>query len=498
MITLQRVIITDPSLVWIRGYAVSDMVEEVKFLYNKYHKKSCRVWTPYGGFNNDGKIDPIQALKTCASDKIPTIFTGFYQYLNIRTLPAVVHLVRELAEENAARIIIAGGFGNLPHDIDKFALVVDWDPLSKEQIKERYLKLVEKSLDASVDKYLLEDEVVDKVTYYLKGLSTLELINIVSIASAISQNKEMFLNNLLDGKRNILKKAGLEVIFNPPSFDMVGGMPVLKDWLIKRKKIIDNYTKAKNMCLEYPKGILLLGVPGTGKSLVSKSVGGLLGMPVVRMDLSKIFGSLVGASESNITSMLSQISEMSPIVLWIDEIEKAFSGVESSGRSDAGTTARVVNIFLTWMQERTEGVFVVATANSLDLPVEFLRKERFDEIFYIPVPDRSERKEIFEIHLKSRKLNVDDFEMDTLLEASFNFTGAEIETAIKNALTESFFIESPVTTTMLLNELKKIKPIVYNSNVDKIAQWADKFAVYVSNRSSETKKIRRIKDESSN
>ena len=213
----------------------------------------------------------------------------------------------------------------------------------------------------------------------------------------------------------------------------VGGMENLKEWLKKRQLAYDK--EARDWGLKEPKGLLLLGVPGCGKSLIAKSIASSWNMPLLRLDVGKVFQGIVGSSEDNIRKAIATAEAVAPCVLWIDEIEKGLSGVQSSGATDGGVTSRIFSTILTWMQEKTAPVFVVATANNINqLPPELLRKGRFDEIFFVDLPSQKEKENIFSIHLQKNRQNVSSFALDILAQKAEGFNGAEIEECVKEAM----------------------------------------------------------------
>jgi SpoVK/Ycf46/Vps4 family AAA+-type ATPase len=217
----------------------------------------------------------------------------------------------------------------------------------------------------------------------------------------------------------------------------VGGMTDLKAWLNKRRLAFTEQARAFG--LPEPRGLLLLGVQGGGKSLLAKAVATMWKLPLLRLDIGRVFSELVGSSEENMRNALRLAETVSPAILWIDEIEKGISGIASSGRSDAGTAARVFGSFLVWMQEKTAPVFVIATSNDISLlPPELLRKGRFDEIFFIDLPDFEERQDIFAIHLLKRHRNPEQFDLVRLARETEGFSGAEIEQAVIAGLYDAF------------------------------------------------------------
>src|SRR5206468_126389 len=241
-------------------------------------------------------------------------------------------------------------------------------------------------------------------------------------------------------------------------FASVGGLSVLKDWLNKRAVAFTS--EARAFGLPAPKGILLLGVQGCGKSLCAKAVSRLWQLPLLRFDMGRMFGSLVGSSEENVRRAIAVAESIAPAVLWVDEIDKAFVGSQSSGVTDGGTTARVFGTFLTWLSEKSAPVFVVATANDVSqLPPELLRKGRLDEIFYVDLPSALERTEIFRIHLAKRGREPANFDLDALVESSPEFSGAEIEEAIISALYDAFYARQELATEHILGGLSQTVPL---------------------------------------
>ena len=305
--------------------------------------------------------------------------------------------------------------------------------------------------------------------------------------------KEDFLEEdysiILKEKEDIIRNSGhLEYYPHSENIEDVGGAKELKKWLRQRGRAFSK--EARDFGLPTPRGLLLFGIPGTGKSLVAKAVGTAWNYPIIRLDMGKMFGSLVGQSETNIRSSLKIVEALSPSILWIDEIEKGLSGLRSSGATDGGTTSRVLGTFLTWMQEKKAPVFVVATANSFrDLPPELLRKGRFDEIFFCDLPQIKEREEIFEIHL--RKLNRDPskFNIKELAAKSVNFSGAEIEESIKQALYDAYDERVSlknksidITDSHIIKALSSTVPLAQTMSeaIDEMRKWAQHRAIFAS------------------
>jgi len=265
-------------------------------------------------------------------------------------------------------------------------------------------------------------------------------------------------NKIIAGKRTMIRSDGLlEYVEAPLDMDEIGGMSNLKRWLHLRQNAFTEH--ATQYGITPPRGVLILGVQGAGKSLCAKAISAAWQQPLYRMDPSTLFNSYVGQSERNLRQALKEIEAMAPAILWIDEIEKGFASAASQS-TDGGLSKRMFGTLLTWMQEHREPVFVIATANDIEaLPPELLRKGRFDEIFFVGLPGVSARKEIFGIHLTKRKRDAAKFNLDLLAAESEGYSGAEIEQAVVSAMHESFADKAEVTTEKIVAALKNSPPL---------------------------------------
>lgn len=274
---------------------------------------------------------------------------------------------------------------------------------------------------------------------------------------------------ITDEKKQVIRESeALEFYTVSETIDDVGGLGVLKEWLRLRERAFTQ--QAREYGLPAPKGVALIGIPGTGKSLVAKMIGGLWRMPLLRLDVGALFGSLVGESEERTRRALRLAETIAPCVLWIDEMEKALA----HGGLDSGTSTRVFGTILTWMQEKRAPVFVVATANNIQsLPPELLRKGRFDEVFFLDLPTYEERKEIFAVHLRKRGRLPQDYDLDLLARKSQGYVGAEIEQAIIDAMYIGFHAGREFTTEDILQSLKRQVPlsIAQREVIEALRQW---------------------------
>jgi len=312
----------------------------------------------------------------------------------------------------------------------------------------------------------------------LSGLSTAEASN--ALALSFAEKGKIDTQILFREKVLAVKKSGLLEIIETDKvgLDGIGGLQNIKNWIRIRSRGFSR--EAKEYGLNFPKGILITGVPGTGKSLASKAVGRILGFPTLRMDMGAMFNSLVGESERTIRNALALADAMAPCVVWIDEIDKGLSGSSGSGSSDSGVSRRVFGTIVSWMQERDRPVFLVATANDVTaLPSEFLRKGRWDEMFAVDIPTLEERMQIAQIHLQKRNRTWDATHITLIAEATDGFTGAEIEAVIVDAMYSAFDEDREVTIEDVLVSARKTIPlsVTAKEKIDDIRKWAKGRAV---------------------
>ena len=294
-------------------------------------------------------------------------------------------------------------------------------------------------------------------------------------------------------KAQAVKKNGLlELIETKETLDSIGGLDVLKEWLLKRRHAFS--TRAIEYGLPTPKGLLILGIAGTGKSLTGKATAKVFGVPLLKLDAGRIFAGLVGQSESNLRAVIQTAEAIAPCCLWIDEVEKGFSGTKSSNATDGGTSARVFGTFLSWMQEKASPVFVVATANDVSqLPPEMLRKGRFDELFFVDLPNQAERKAIWEIQIGKHGRDPKDFDVVQLAKATEGLTGSEIENAFVEALYLAFDSEREPTDLDIAQVLTEFVPLskLMAEQIGSLRQWSKGRAGLATSTQSE-RKLRRI------
>ena len=331
----------------------------------------------------------------------------------------------------------------LPKELESHITIMELDVLNEEAIRKIIIDFANAQEIGRPEKDLL-----DKLVTRLKGLSQTEIDNILSLA--ISENGMLSYSDLprvLEQKQQMVKKSGiLEMIQVKESMEDIGGLENLKSWLLRKAEIFKQIKKAQDFGVDIPKGVLIAGMPGCGKSLTAKAAAKAFDVPLLRLDMGRLMGKYVGESESNMRRAIKLTEASSPCVLWIDELEKAFAGVSGGGSE---VTTRLFGNFLTWMQEKDSLAFVVATANKINaLPPELLRKGRFDEVFYVDLPNSNERHKILEIHIKKRrKSDVNNINIDKLVNKTEGYCGADLEGVVREGIEAAFVNKQDSLTT---------------------------------------------------
>lgn len=377
--------------------------------------------------------------------RVLIVLKDIHSQLENPEIVAKLKIIANLINQGAdAAVIIVSTVVVIPPELEKYITILEADYLTTEEIRGLILEFME------VYSFSVDDTLIDDFAMAFKGLSEFEINNLLSLAYA--ENGELTRKNLsliFEQKQQTIKKAGiLEMIPLKESLEDIGGLENLKAWLKKKAKVFQNISAAQKFGVDMPKGVLVAGVPGCGKSLSAKAIAHLFEVPLLRMDMGRLMGKYVGESEANMRKAISLAEAISPCVLWIDELEKAFAGLGSTG-GGAEVTTRLFGYFLTWLQEKTSPVFVVATANDITkLPSELMRKGRFDEIFYIGLPKSEERRKIFEIHIKKRRPHdYDKINISSLVNKTEGFSGADIEGVVKDAVEAAFAEDRPSLRT---------------------------------------------------
>ena len=391
--------------------------------------------------------------------------------------PAIVSRLKTLAQlinsgeiEDCTIIIIAPVL-KVPVDLESFITVLNLDYLSSSEIKSMISDFVNEN-----DLSKLNDTFLDELAVTFKGLTEAEINNILALAVADDgEINHADLALIFDQKQQRIKKSGiLDMIPVKESIDDIGGLDNLKNWLKRKAEIFKNVKKATDFGVDIPKGVLIAGMAGCGKSLNAKAAANLFGVPLLRLDMGKLMGKYVGESEGNMREAIALAEACSPCVLWIDELEKAFAGIGSSGGNGEVAT-RLFGNFLTWLQEKESLAFVVATANDITkMPPELMRKGRFDEIFYVGLPKIEERKKIFEIHIrKRRKADLANIDLDRLVQRTEGYGGADIESVVRDSI-ESAFVnhKNGITTEDILSAISSTHSLseIMKDSLDKMSK----------------------------
>jgi len=424
--------------------------------------------------------DPIVALDQVIDQVEPAIFVfkDFHHFLT-RTNFAVVRKLKDIAlhlKNSLKTIVLVCPSLEIPAELEKEITVLNHPLPTREDFSALLDRIIEDVKQFKQVKIELDDAGRERLLQAALGLTLGEAENV--FAKIIVKDERLSgedVNEVFAEKQQIIRKSGLlEYYATDLTFSNVGGLSMLKDWLQKRALAFTDQARAFG--LPPPKGILLLGVQGCGKSLCAKSVSSLWQLPLLRFDMGRMFGSLVGSSEENVRKAIAVAESVAPAILWVDEIDKAFAGSQGSGATDGGTTARVFGTFLTWLSEKTAPVFVMATANDISqLPAELLRKGRLDEIFFVDLPSDEERAEILRIHLSKRGRDPESFDVPALVSKSQGFSGAEIEEAIISALYDAFYNNSELSTDQVLTAIGQTVPLskTMDEQINRLRSWAE-------------------------
>ncbi len=436
---------------------------------------------------NAATKDPLTALDQVIDQVEPAIyiFKDFHPFLTKNNF-AVIRKLKDIAlhlKNSYKTVVLISPTLEIPTELDKEITVLSFPLPTREDLGVLLEGIIKDVKDVREVKVELDEAGRERLLQGALGLTLSEAENV--FAKIIVKGGRLSgddVREVFAEKQQIIRKSGLlEYYAASETISDVGGMAVLKDWLLKRAVAFTEQARAFG--LPAPKGVLLLGVQGCGKSLCAKAVSSAWELPLLRFDMGRMFNSLVGSSEENVRKAIAVAESVAPAILWVDEIDKAFAGAQGSGATDGGTTARVFGTFLTWLSEKTTPVFVVATANDISqLPPELLRKGRLDEIFFVDLPTEEEREEIFRIHIARRGRKPDDFDIKALVAASEHFSGAEIEEAIISALYDAFYAEHDLTTDDIQQTMHQTVPLskTMDEHLNRLRSWAEGRARHAS------------------
>ena len=420
-----------------------------------------------------GQRNPLQALelveRLSSTAGAVIVLRDFHRFLDDISVARKLRNLSRHLKSQPKTIVLVSHRVDIPDDLKDIITVLDFPLPSMAEIQAELTRLL-----GAMGK-LVQGRTMDELVQSCQGLS-IERIRRV-IARAIATHGELRASDLdlvLEEKRQTIRQTQI-LDFYPARETMadIGGLDNLKDWLLRRGGAFSE--RARQYGLPHPRGLLLVGIQGTGKSLTAKAIANHWHLPLLRLDVGRLFAGLVGESESRTRQMIQLAEALAPCILWIDEIDKAFAGFDSRG--DSGTTSRVFGTFITWMAEKETPVFVVATANNLQaLPPEMLRRGRFDEIFFVGLPNQEERKAIFSVHLsRLRPQTIKDYDVERLAYETPDFSGAEIEQMLVEAMHAAFSQNRDFTTDDIVEAASQMIPLARTAQeqIQQLQQWAD-------------------------
>jgi len=460
-------------------------------------------WSLTNGFTENGIAvegdtkQPLKALDFIENFEDPAVFVlkDFHIFLGGAGRPADAQVVRRLRDlvpaikhsQRPKNVVFIAPSLVLPNELEKDVTVLEFELPSFGEIRDVLSQMIETNRATGRVAINVTEEDEERLAKAAMGLTLHEAEN--AFARAMVEDGKLDISDVevvLEEKRQTIRKSGILEYLKPDlNIKDVGGLQNLKRWLVKRNKSwLDSAAKYN---LPAPRGVLITGVPGCGKSLVAKAVSAMWQVPLLRLDVGRIFSGVVGSSEENMRRAIETAEAISPCVLWIDEVEKGFGSVTGPS-GDSGTSARIFGTFLTWMQEKSKPVFVVATANNISaLPPEMMRKGRFDEIFFVDLPTHSEREEIIKLHLERRLTDAsvrgefvsDEASLAGLAEATEGFVGAELEQVIVSGLFEAFYENRSVSLADFLKAVRFTVPlsVTQAEQIQHLREWANVRAV---------------------
>ena len=421
-------------------------------------------------------LNPLVALQELELQGRPGIynFQGLGADLEDKVLAAKLKDVAAAVMKREGAIIITGADVTVPPSLQPFSTVLTLPAPEPREYRDLIRRIYRDLKSRMAVEVLLTPEELEQLVRNLKGFTLLEAEKILTKAMVEDGMLAAHdIRKVIDAKREVVEREGLlEYYPVEEGLSEVAGFRGLKAWLAKRRNIITKPEAAAAFGLTFPKGVLLLGVQGCGKSLCAKAVAADWNLPLLKMDPSSLYNRYIGETEKNFRRAMTTAERMAPVVLWIDEIEKAFA---QAGDNDGGLSKRVLGTFLSWLQDRKGDVFVLATANDVSkLPPELIRKGRFDEIFFVDLPDAEARAEILRVHLRRRKRDPRSFDIQRLAEATEGFSGADIETVVVSALYTAFTDGQELTTEGLLREVRATVPlsVTMAEPIRTLRQWA--------------------------
>lgn len=430
--------------------------------------------------------EPVQALANMESMTVEAVFIlkDFHRHIDD---PVVVRRLRDVGQKfsaNRRTVVITAPELSVPAELAKLVEYFDLPLPGRERMREIVHETYTRLAKTHTIKLELDGAGVDAVSANLRGLTEEEAER--AISQALVRRYALCpetITDVLEAKKQLLRHSGmLEFIEASDDMATVGGLENLKRWLAQRRGAWED--SAREFGLEPPRGVIILGVQGCGKSLCARAVAGEWKLPLVKFDTSAVYDKYIGETEKRIRKVFQVAEGLAPCVLWIDELEKVFAGSgPDSASADAGVSSRLLASFLSWMQDRKSAVFVAATSNNVTvLPPELIRKGRFDELFFVDLPNRAERRQVFSLQLARRKRNPLEFDLDQVAAAADGYSGAEIEAAVEGALYAAYSDRKPLTTQSLVAALAQTIPLSTTraEEITALRAWAKTRAVAAS------------------
>jgi hypothetical protein len=474
---LELLIKSRTSLIWIKTKEEERLEKLVNLSCERLNIKRFVCWDCVSGIkgliNEEGKFsnNPLGVLNWLKeqSSEVSTIllvkdFHKFYED------PSINRTIKELSstlKKTSHNLIISSHIFPSSEELDELMTIVNL-PLPDQKELKNLIKKIAINTNSN-----LEEQDLNELSIASSGLTEIKVKQVT--AKALAQRGKISkedIKDILEEKKQVIARSEILEFFEAKSGqDDIGGLNVLKVWLNQRYRAFSK--EARDYGLPIPKGVLLVGAQGTGKSLTAKSISKSWSMPLLRLDVGRLFSSLVGSSEARTRETISRAEAMSPCILWIDEIDKGFGG---DARSDGGTSQRVLASLLTWMAEKESTVFVIATANAIDkLPAELLRKGRFDEIFFLDLPNSEERLSILDLHLRKRRPSY-SFPLSTIIDRTDGFSGAELEQAVIEGMHISFSEKRELMEKDLIKAVSELVPLsrTAKEQIDFLKEWSSK------------------------
>ena len=444
------------------------------------------TWTPGRGLEHqlldgalDGTADPAGCLRHVTASKNESLyhlrdFVPMLEQSGLRTQLKEVHAA--LWKHRGAVVLTGESPSELPPEVARLVTTVTLAPPTDLEYHQFLSDMLKDMRTRQTVRMELGREDVARLIQQLRGLTFFEVKKVMTqaIAESWSLGKDAIVH-ALEAKKEVLRRTGV-LEYSPAEHRLedVAGLDRLKSWLRRRRAVFQDPQRAKEFGLSAPRGILLLGVPGCGKSLSAKAVAREYGLPLIRLDPARLYTKYVGETEQNLRKAIKTAEAMAPIVLWVDEIEKGLG--QGTGGGDAGLSQRIFGTFLSWLQDKPDGVFVIATCNDIaELPPELLRKGRFDEIFFVDLPGAEVRRAILALHLKRRGRDPDKFDLDRLAAEADGFSGSELEQAIVSALYAAYEEGGELTSEHVAREIAATHPLSATSaeKIERLREWAD-------------------------